>query len=207
MGGTGAGGVGAIRLVQVAVPSLIQAGGSASLVCDVDMEDERLYAVKWYKDNEEFFRYVPRDSADFIVYDVRGVVVNVNLSLYLSLSLSLSLRHLPLLLLRSLFPRWAEAKRNGFTKLFFFFFGGGGPRFPPSRVVDYRPFSNRFPRGGIPISRFPFSFLHWDNSWKAQALITDRNTNERMKCVWVRAVASTEEQQWAKRWDRDLRGD
>ena len=129
MGGTGAGGVGAIRLVQVAVPSLIQAGGSASLVCDVDMEDERLYAVKWYKDNEEFFRYVPRDSADFIVYDVRGVVVNVNLSLYLSLSLFLFVIFLFFFFVLCFLAR-PRQNEMVLQNCFFFFLGGGVPDFP-----------------------------------------------------------------------------
>ena len=69
-----------IQLLQVSVPSVIQAGEGAALLCDVDMEGERIYSVKWYKDNEEFFRYVPRENGNqSIVYNVEGIHVNVSL--------------------------------------------------------------------------------------------------------------------------------
>lgn len=68
-----------IQLRQVSVPSVIQAGEGASLLCDVDMQNERLYSVKWYKDEEtEFFRYVPRESPPLIVYNLPGINVNVS---------------------------------------------------------------------------------------------------------------------------------
>ncbi|XP_057365342.2 uncharacterized protein LOC130686064 [Daphnia carinata] len=73
-----------IQLLQVSVPSVIQAGEGAALLCDVDMENERLYSVKWYKDDElqsvEFFRFVPRETPQLIVYDLPGVNVNKTLS-------------------------------------------------------------------------------------------------------------------------------
>ncbi|XP_032793380.2 uncharacterized protein LOC116930122 [Daphnia magna] len=73
-----------IQLLQVSVPSVIQAGEGAALLCDVDMENERLYSVKWYKDDElqsvEFFRFVPRETPQLIVYDLPGINVNKTLS-------------------------------------------------------------------------------------------------------------------------------
>lgn len=62
----------------MSVPSVIQTGEGAILLCDVDMENEVLYSVKWYKDNEEFFRFVPRDSSQFLVYNVEGINVNAS---------------------------------------------------------------------------------------------------------------------------------
>jgi hypothetical protein len=38
----------------------------------------RLYAVKWYKDNEEFFRYVPRYRPPIHVHNVEGLAVAVS---------------------------------------------------------------------------------------------------------------------------------
>jgi len=77
------GGVDGIQLLQVSVPSVIQAGEGAALLCDVDMENERLYSVKWYKDDEvesvEFFRFVPRETPQLIVYNLPGINVNVSL--------------------------------------------------------------------------------------------------------------------------------
>ena len=30
-----------------------------------------------YKDREEFFRYVPRDSPQYLIYNVDGIILNV----------------------------------------------------------------------------------------------------------------------------------
>jgi hypothetical protein len=68
--------------LKVSVPSVIQAGEGAILSCDVDMENERLYSAKWYKDYfenpVEFFRYVPRESPPVIIYNLDGINVNVS---------------------------------------------------------------------------------------------------------------------------------
>lgn len=52
---------------------------------DNDEEDEeKLYAVKWYKDNEEFYRYVPKANPPQHSYKVDGIrvdVINPKLSL------------------------------------------------------------------------------------------------------------------------------
>ncbi|XP_046644532.1 uncharacterized protein LOC124329499 [Daphnia pulicaria] len=77
-------GVEGIQLLQVSVPSVIQAGEGAALLCDVDMENERLYSVKWYRGDEvesvEFFRFVPRETPQLIVYNLPGINVNKTLS-------------------------------------------------------------------------------------------------------------------------------
>lgn len=46
---------------------------------DGSEEDEKLYSVKWYKDNEEFYRYVPRANPPQRIYsNVEGVRVDVS---------------------------------------------------------------------------------------------------------------------------------
>lgn len=44
-----------IRLEHVEVPSVVAVGEPASLLCDVDLERDELYSIKWYKDSEEFY--------------------------------------------------------------------------------------------------------------------------------------------------------
>ena len=46
----------AIRLEHVEVPNVVAVGESATLLCDVDLERDELYSIKWYKDNEEFYQ-------------------------------------------------------------------------------------------------------------------------------------------------------
>lgn len=41
-------------------------------------EGETLYSVKWYKDNEEFYRYVPRAHPPQHSYKVDGIRVDVS---------------------------------------------------------------------------------------------------------------------------------
>lgn len=47
---------------------------------DDEMVDEkqRLYSVKWYKDNEEFYRYVPKSNPPQQSYRVEGIRVDVS---------------------------------------------------------------------------------------------------------------------------------
>lgn len=40
-------------------------------------EEETLYSVKWYKDNEEFYRYVPKANPPQQSYRVEGIRVEV----------------------------------------------------------------------------------------------------------------------------------
>jgi hypothetical protein len=44
------------------------------------MEHEALYSVKWYKDGNEFFRYVPRDMPPVQIFALPGVTVDVSFS-------------------------------------------------------------------------------------------------------------------------------
>ncbi len=50
-----------VRLIRLGVPSHRYLGDGAVLRCLFDLEGERLYSVKWYKDHDEFFRYIPAD--------------------------------------------------------------------------------------------------------------------------------------------------
>nr|XP_023018457.1 uncharacterized protein LOC111507391 [Leptinotarsa decemlineata] len=43
------------------------------LDCHFDMGTEELYAVKWYKDDHEFFRYMPRRKPNTMLFPVAGV--------------------------------------------------------------------------------------------------------------------------------------
>ena len=38
------------------LPIYGERGGSVSLLCDYELQGDRLYSVKWYRDNLEFFR-------------------------------------------------------------------------------------------------------------------------------------------------------
>lgn len=61
------------------VPSAVIQGRSMWLNCSYDLESDELYSVKWYKNDTEFYRYIPRDRPPAQNYDLPGVVVDVSL--------------------------------------------------------------------------------------------------------------------------------
>ena len=53
-------------------------GDKAELICQFDMEGDTLYSVKWYKDDREFYRFVPNDRPRLQVFDTEGIHVDVS---------------------------------------------------------------------------------------------------------------------------------
>ncbi|XP_062562219.1 uncharacterized protein LOC134225845 [Armigeres subalbatus] len=45
---------------------------------DSETGEERLYSIKWYKDNEEFYRYVPSANQPIKSYKIEGIRVDPN---------------------------------------------------------------------------------------------------------------------------------
>ncbi|KAK8385911.1 hypothetical protein O3P69_010573 [Scylla paramamosain] len=65
-----------LRVDRVEVPPLVVEGGEAQLECEYDVEGEQLYSVKWYKDDREFFRFIPADTPSIQVFRLPGVNVD-----------------------------------------------------------------------------------------------------------------------------------
>ena len=70
-------GCGSLSMRGLSVPKQLILGQSASLVCNYDLEQSKLYSVKWYKDGQEFFRFMPSMESKVEVFSVRGVNVDV----------------------------------------------------------------------------------------------------------------------------------
>ncbi|XP_053692506.1 uncharacterized protein LOC128740954 [Sabethes cyaneus] len=66
-----------IKLTEVRVPKHTIKDHPVRLECHYEMEGEALYAVKWYKDGNEFYRYVPRDNPPAQVFPLSGINVDV----------------------------------------------------------------------------------------------------------------------------------
>jgi len=69
-------GVLAIRIRELSIPAFAIRDGSAVLICDYDLEGDQLYSLNWYKNGLEFYRYIPRKTAPFTVYQRPGVNVD-----------------------------------------------------------------------------------------------------------------------------------
>ncbi|XP_022919317.2 uncharacterized protein [Onthophagus taurus] len=66
--------------VRVSVPQFKVYDEIAQFLCEYNLKPESLYSVKWYKDNEEFYRYVPKRKPPATSFKVEGVNVNINAS-------------------------------------------------------------------------------------------------------------------------------
>ena len=67
----------ALHIVRVDAPSAVSAGTDHSLHCDYDLNGTSLYVLRWYKDDQEFFRYMPKEAPAKRNFHVAGVQVNV----------------------------------------------------------------------------------------------------------------------------------
>ncbi|XP_043599568.1 uncharacterized protein LOC122575114 isoform X5 [Bombus pyrosoma] len=65
-----------LKLLYISVPPYSFRGQSALLECRYDLEADKLYSITWYKDHEEFYRYVPRGEPTKHSYRVEGVKVD-----------------------------------------------------------------------------------------------------------------------------------
>ena len=45
-------------MIRLEVPEMILLGDTLAMHCYYHMEGEQLYSVKWYKEGQEFFRYL-----------------------------------------------------------------------------------------------------------------------------------------------------
>ncbi|XP_053206991.1 uncharacterized protein LOC128391165 [Panonychus citri] len=53
-------GLSCLRIKQFQVPRLLSAGDSGRFICDYELDyGDRLYSLKWYKNETEFYRYIP----------------------------------------------------------------------------------------------------------------------------------------------------
>lgn len=67
-----------LKFVQLDVPGALHSGESSWLKCLYELGKDELYSVKWYKNNVEFFRYLPSDEPAGQNYELLGVYVDVS---------------------------------------------------------------------------------------------------------------------------------
>lgn len=72
--------VDALKIVQVKVPPAALSGHSVLLECVFALEGDSLYAVKWYRGADEFYRYVPAEEPRATVFNLNGIEVDVSIS-------------------------------------------------------------------------------------------------------------------------------
>jgi len=69
-------GADAIRLTETLLPSHAIKGEDVILQCSYDMEGDKLYSVKWYRNGKEFYRHIPSDNPPTAVFRQPGLYVD-----------------------------------------------------------------------------------------------------------------------------------
>ncbi|XP_076373336.1 uncharacterized protein LOC143258234 [Tachypleus tridentatus] len=72
--------VSAIHVVSLHFPDEVESGQELELQCDYNLDGKNLYSVKWYRDDMEFFRYVPMDNPVKQVFSLDGIEVDIKRS-------------------------------------------------------------------------------------------------------------------------------
>lgn len=71
-----------LKMIEVIVPGYKIRGENALLECRFDLEKDLLYSVKWYRNNEEFYRFMPRQSPAQHSFSVEGIKVDVSFVIF-----------------------------------------------------------------------------------------------------------------------------
>ncbi|XP_011146977.1 uncharacterized protein LOC105187702 [Harpegnathos saltator] len=74
----GVGETNGLRMLELVVPEHVVRGQNIRLECNFNLDGETLYSVKWYKDGNEFYRYVPQDKPPVLVFPLPGVTANIH---------------------------------------------------------------------------------------------------------------------------------
>ncbi|KAK6642123.1 hypothetical protein RUM44_013846 [Polyplax serrata] len=70
----------ALKSVNLILPSVVQAGGSATLFCLYDLDGASLYSVQWYRGRYEFFRFVPKENPAGKAFQIPGLLADTYVS-------------------------------------------------------------------------------------------------------------------------------
>ena len=73
-------GIGPFKMGKVEMKEPFIIGQPGVIQCSYDLEGSELYSVKWYKDGQEFYRFMPTVSDHRDVFSVAGVTIDLHKS-------------------------------------------------------------------------------------------------------------------------------
>ena len=68
-------------MLELVGPDLVNTGEVVTLICRYDLGPDAVYSIKWFKDDDEIYRYVPTDQPEYYVFKTQGIKVDVSLQL------------------------------------------------------------------------------------------------------------------------------
>ncbi|XP_050540765.1 uncharacterized protein LOC126905252 isoform X3 [Daktulosphaira vitifoliae] len=66
-----------LKIIDVLVPRFVDLKDSVTLECHFVVGHGKLYSVKWYKDDNEFYRFVPEDIPSVQVFHQSGIALDL----------------------------------------------------------------------------------------------------------------------------------
>eukprot|EP00096_Caligus_rogercresseyi_P002471 TRINITY_DN14604_c0_g1_i1.p1 TRINITY_DN14604_c0_g1~~TRINITY_DN14604_c0_g1_i1.p1 ORF type:complete len:311 (+),score=72.94 TRINITY_DN14604_c0_g1_i1:859-1791(+) len=68
--------VSSIQLHDVTIPPHAIRGQNTRLKCNYDLQGDKLYSIKWYRNGKEFYRYIPTDIPSRSIFNGNGIHVD-----------------------------------------------------------------------------------------------------------------------------------
>jgi hypothetical protein len=65
-------------MVSLRVPPTADIFHPVTLICEYDLQGGSLYSVKWYKDENEFFRHMPDYEPQMQAFHTSGISLDVS---------------------------------------------------------------------------------------------------------------------------------
>ncbi|CAG9857618.1 unnamed protein product [Phyllotreta striolata] len=69
-----------LKNTRIIVPEAVRIDDDVTLTCQYDLESAQLYSIKWYRNDEEFYRFVPKEAPPAQQFNVQYVNVNLTAS-------------------------------------------------------------------------------------------------------------------------------
>lgn len=71
-------GASGLEMIGVSGPSSVHEGETITLTCRYDLGRDAIYSMKWYKNKEEIYRYVPTDNPEYKTFPTPGIEIDVS---------------------------------------------------------------------------------------------------------------------------------
>ncbi|CAL4094341.1 unnamed protein product, partial [Meganyctiphanes norvegica] len=67
-------------ITRLVVPDRVNRGTGVTLECEYDLSSQTLYSIKWYRDDREFFGFIPSQTPHKQVHQLPGIQIDMSLS-------------------------------------------------------------------------------------------------------------------------------
>ncbi|XP_017775496.1 PREDICTED: uncharacterized protein LOC108561891 [Nicrophorus vespilloides] len=66
-----------LKSLIIRVPQVVKSGDTVTLSCNYDLEEVALYTIKWYRNDVEFYRFVPKESPPSRAFTMPHIHVDI----------------------------------------------------------------------------------------------------------------------------------